>query len=106
MSEQPSVPETTASRNELQVNIISPSVQIQKLTFPGLSTSCTIKELKEKIRDASPLKIGTDKQKLIYRGHVIQAEHRTLGELFGQDAVGVAQAISNDTATDHQLGGQ
>ena len=76
-------------KEEFKLKIISPSPEIGPLQFPSISTSCTVAQLKQKISDASETKVPLpSQQRLIYRGHVLAQEHRTLKEVFGQDTVG------------------
>ena len=75
-------------REEIQLKIISPSPEIGPLTFPSISTSFTVAQLKQKISDASETKVPLPiQQRLIFRGHVLAQEQRTLKEIFGQDTV-------------------
>lgn len=77
----------SAPKNEFQLNIISPSVQVQKLSFPAIPTSCTIQQLKQRISESAPTRVEPQRQRLIYRGHVLTQEQRTLGDVFGQETV-------------------
>ena len=88
MEDQPAAASGSGHKTELQLNIISPMATIQKLSFPNISTSCTIAELKQKISDASETREPLPpQQRLIYRGHVLAPEQRTLGDVFGQETV-------------------
>ena len=86
---EPSEPTNGSGRKqEFQLNVISPSPEVGRLNFPSISTSCTVAQLKQRISDASETKIPLPgQQRLIYRGHVLAQEQRTLGDIFGQETV-------------------
>ena len=87
MSSQADPPKGPIHRDQIQLNVISPSVQVQKLTFSGLSTACTIQQLKAKICDSVPIKVAPERQRLIYRGHVLNQDQKTLKDVFTQELV-------------------
>ncbi|KAM0537559.1 hypothetical protein ACHAP9_004107 [Verticillium nonalfalfae] len=71
----------------VSLNIISPTTTATSggpLSFPDLSISTTISQLKEKIRNAIPSKPADTQQRLIYRGRHLQADNDTLGQIIGE----------------------
>ena len=89
MADTHDIKSESGHKEEFKLKIISPSPEIGPLQFPAISTSCTVAQLKQKISDASETKIPLPgQQRLIYRGHVLAQEHRTMKEVFGQDIVG------------------
>ncbi|KAK2612891.1 hypothetical protein QQS21_001002 [Conoideocrella luteorostrata] len=87
--------ETATSRNsrateELAVNlqIVSPSAGVNRpLLFPDLPAATTIKQLKEKIRHALPLRPADENQRLIHLGRALLRESDNLLTIFGADAL-------------------
>ncbi|KAM0078582.1 hypothetical protein ACKRZS_009304 [Fusarium odoratissimum] len=81
---------STATTDEQTVNlqVLSPSVGVNRpLLFPNLAANTTIKQLKDKIRQALPLRPADDHQRLIHRGHALVREADTLVDIFGADAI-------------------
>ena len=79
-------PEDAAPTVSLQ--ILSPSVGVNRpLGFSGLPASITIRQLKEKIRDALANKPTDDQQRLIHRGRLLARDTETLQDVFGVEAV-------------------
>ncbi|KAG7103961.1 hypothetical protein HYQ44_015273 [Verticillium longisporum] len=74
----------------VSLNIISPTTTATSggpLSFPDLSISTTISQLKEKIRNAIPSKPADTQQRLIYRGRHLQADNDTLGQIIGEATI-------------------
>lgn len=71
----------------VNLQILSPSVGVNTLAFPGLETSTTVTQLKEKIREILPLRPAGDQQRLIHRGRLLARDTETLLEVFGEEAV-------------------
>ncbi|KAG7141419.1 hypothetical protein HYQ45_001981 [Verticillium longisporum] len=74
----------------VSLNIISPTTTATSggpLSFPDLSISTTISQLKEKIRNAIPSKPADIQQRLIYRGRHLQADNDTLGQIIGEATI-------------------
>ncbi len=70
------------------LQVVSPSVGVSRpLSFPRLSATTTIKQLKAKIRDALPSEPRDDCQRLIHRGRMLARETETMLEVFGQEEV-------------------
>jgi len=92
----PSAPAPSSDRiptDQLTVNlnILSPSATVTAggpVTFPGLPLTTTIRQVKEKIRQALPLKPTDEQQRLIYKGRSLQQEDETLVHLMGEETVG------------------
>lgn len=75
---------------ELAVNlqILSPSVGVNRpLLFPDLPAATTIKQLKDRIRQALPLRPTDENQRLIHRGRALLRDSDSLLDVFGSDAV-------------------
>lgn len=71
----------------VNLQILSPSVGVNTLAFPGLAASTTIGQLKEKIRENLPLRPAADQQRLIHRGRLLARDNETLQDVFGEEAV-------------------
>ncbi|EHK15187.1 uncharacterized protein TRIVIDRAFT_70098 [Trichoderma virens Gv29-8] len=79
-----------ASSDQPVVNlqVVSPSVGVNRpLLFPGLVATTTIKQLKEKIRLALPLRPSDENQRLIYRGRALLRDTDNLLDVFGAEAL-------------------
>jgi hypothetical protein len=85
---QPGDTAAAQSSDALTVNlqVLSPSFN-GPLRFPGTPASTTIKQLKERIRQALPLRPADESQRLIHRGRAIVREVDTLLDIFGADTV-------------------
>ena len=78
----------SGQKQHFQLNVISPSPSVGRLHFPKIPTSCTISQLKDKISEASGTGIVLPgQQRLIYRGHVLAQEQRTMLDVFGRETV-------------------
>ena len=72
----------------VNLQVVSPSVGVaQPLIFPDFPAASTIKDLKEKIRQALPFRPADDKQRLIYRGRPLVTETATLLDILGAETV-------------------
>lgn len=109
MAPGPSEPQPTEATGmgapeELAVNlqILSPSVGVNRpLLFPDLPAVTTIKQLKDRIRQALPLRPADENQRLIHRGRALLRESDSLLDVFGADAVRTASVITpRTTSTD------
>ncbi|KAG8415254.1 hypothetical protein J3458_009116 [Metarhizium acridum] len=79
---------------ELVVNlqILSPSVGVNRpLLFPDLPAVTTIKQLKDRIRQALPLRPADENQRLIHRGRALLRESDNLLDIFGADALRIPE---------------
>ena len=74
----------------MRLHVLSPS--LPQLTFPDISASTTILELKCKIREAVSTRPGPQEQRLIHRGRVLANDADTLLDIFGQQAVGFGRS--------------
>lgn len=87
-------------KGRIFLNVLSPSSEIpQKLTFPNIPISTTIRELKHRIQNDVATKPAPDRQRLIYRGRALVQEEKTLEDVFGHEAVR-SQLESSGFATD------
>ncbi|KHO00937.1 Ubiquitin family protein [Metarhizium album ARSEF 1941] len=84
----------TGPAQELLVNlkIVSPSVCVNgPLLFPDLPAVTTIKQLKDRIRQALPLRPADENQRLIHRGRALLRESDNLLDVFGASALQTAE---------------
>ena len=77
----------TMEKTQIDLIILSPSPEVNKLTFPALSTATTVGELREKISSAAITHPPPSRQRLIYLGHPLNDAKKTLKEIFTQDIV-------------------
>lgn len=120
-SDGSSDPSALASVNDLAVNlqVVSPSVGVNRpLIFPGIAGNTSIKQLKDKIRQALPLRPADENQRLIHRGRALVRDSDTLLDIFGADTVSYTPfqsftselsltrccIASNTRSTDHPSG--
>ncbi|GKT95042.1 ubiquitin family protein [Colletotrichum tofieldiae] len=83
-------PEAASDHLSVNLQVLSPSAAANSsrpLVFPGLAASTTVKQLKEKIRQALPLKPSDSQQRLIYRGRVLQPDGDTLLSVIGEEVI-------------------
>lgn len=72
------------------LQVVSPSVGVSApLSFSRLAATTTVKQLKEKIREALPSTPSDENQRLIHRGRLLARDTETMAEVFGQETVGV-----------------
>lgn len=87
------LPDQTASQavgdsTTFTLQVVSPSVGIpQPLALQGLPKDTTVKQLKERIRNAVNTKPTDQAQRLIHRGRLLARDDETMTEIFGQEAV-------------------
>ncbi|KAH9901823.1 hypothetical protein F4778DRAFT_127205 [Xylariomycetidae sp. FL2044] len=80
-------PTTTDEITEITLHIVSPSVGVpQPLHLPKLSSSTTINQLKEKIRNAIDTRPDHLAQRLIHRGRLLVNGDETILTMFGAEA--------------------
>ena len=77
----------TMEKTHINLVILSPSQEVNKLTFSSISTATTIGELKEKISAQVATHPAAARQRLIYRGHALVDVGKTLKEVFTQEIV-------------------
>lgn len=76
-----------ANVSTVNLQIVSPSSQVRSpLSFQLLPTT-TVKELKDRIRNALEIAPSNEHQRLIYRGRLLGRDTETLMEIFGEEAV-------------------
>ncbi|KAI1484518.1 hypothetical protein F5X96DRAFT_438494 [Biscogniauxia mediterranea] len=84
---RPIAAEAASGPNGLTLQIISPSVGVpQPLSLRGVPASTTVRQLKEKIRNALDTKPTDQAQRLIHRGRLLARDDETMLELFGEEA--------------------
>ncbi|KAK3359354.1 hypothetical protein B0T25DRAFT_95618 [Lasiosphaeria hispida] len=67
------------------LQIVSPSVGIGPLVFPTLAPDTTVRQLKERIREALPSHPADDHQRLIHRGRLLARDSDTLQDIFTEE---------------------
>ncbi|KAL9615148.1 MAG: hypothetical protein Q9167_000354 [Letrouitia subvulpina] len=83
------------STQKILLHVLSPSTEVpNKLTFPDVPTSTTVRELKSKIQDAVPSKPDPARQRLIYRGKPLTKEHLSLKDVFTQEVINNSESLS------------
>ncbi|OLN97591.1 hypothetical protein CCHL11_01304 [Colletotrichum chlorophyti] len=85
-----SAPETASDHLSINLQVLSPSTAASSsrpLIFPGLAATTTVRQLKEKIRQALPLKPTDAQQRLIYRGRPLQQDGDTLLSVLGEEVI-------------------
>ena len=96
-------PNSEAAALPLTVNlqIVSPSDGVGPLSFPALPSNTTVRQLKDKIRDALPSRPADDQQRLIHRGRLLARDGDTLRDVFGEELVGpnLASGVSLGSLT-------
>jgi hypothetical protein len=108
LNSQPTEATGKASPQELIVNlqILSPSVGVNRpLLFPDIPAMTTIKQLKDRIRQALPLRPADENQRLIHRGRALLRESDNLLDIFGADAVSLLHESGSELRekADHYL---
>lgn len=72
----------------VNLQVVSPSSQVRSpLTFQLLPATTTVKELKERIRDALDVSPSAESQRLIYRGRMLARDSETMMEILGEETV-------------------
>ena len=74
-------------KTTINLVILSPSSEVNKLTFSSISTATTVGELRERISAAVISHPIPGRQRLIYRGHALLDATRTLKDIFTQEIV-------------------
>lgn len=77
----------TMDKTHINLVILSPSQEVNKLTFSGISTATSIGELREKISAEVATHPAPARQRLIYRGHALIDVGKTLKDVFTQEIV-------------------
>ena len=72
----------------IDLQIISPSAGVTgPISLPQLPTTTTVRQLKEKIREALAVGPAIESQRLIHSGRMLSRESESLSEIFGRDTV-------------------
>lgn len=106
-STAPSAPEATSEHLSVNLQVLSPSTAAtssRPLVFPGLAATTTVRQLKEKIRQALPLKPTDAQQRLIYRGRPLAQDGDTLLTVLGEEVVSPPCSADNCTPSLTDLG--
>ncbi len=74
-------------KTHINLVILSPSQEVNKLTFSGISTTTSLGELREKISAEVATHPAPARQRLIYRGHALVDVGKTLKDVFSQEVV-------------------
>ncbi|CAF9928447.1 MAG: hypothetical protein ALECFALPRED_004063 [Alectoria fallacina] len=81
-------------KTHINLVILSPSQQVNKLTFSGISTATSIGELREKISAEVATHPDPARQRLIYRGHALVDVGKTLKDVFTQEIIDSSENLS------------
>lgn len=83
--------EASSSQGEMPtitLQVISPSVAVPRpLSFADLPANTSVRQLKERIRNAIDAKPSDQAQRLIHRGRLLARDDDTMLAIFGEDAV-------------------
>ncbi|KAK4162749.1 hypothetical protein QBC43DRAFT_320900 [Cladorrhinum sp. PSN259] len=71
----------------VNLQILSPSPQVEAMRFPDLAASTTIGELKAKIRERIASRPSDERMRLIYHARFLSRDGDTLLEVFGEDVI-------------------
>ena len=74
-------------KTHINLIILSPSQEANKLTFSGISTATSIGELRERISAEVRTHPAPARLRLIYRGHALVDVGKALKDVFSQDIV-------------------
>ncbi len=74
-------------KTHINLVILSPSQEVNRLTFSGISTATSIGELRERISFEVATHPPPARQRLIYRGHALIDAGKTLKDVFTQEIV-------------------
>ncbi|KAK2736067.1 ubiquitin family protein [Colletotrichum kahawae] len=83
-------PEAASDHLSVNLQVLSPSTAASSgrpLVFPSLPASTTVRQVKEKIRQALPLKPTDAQQRLIYRGRPLSQDGDTLLNVIGEEVI-------------------
>lgn len=83
-------PEAASDHLSVNLQVLSPSTAASSgrpLVFPSLPASTTVRQVKERIRQALPLKPTDAQQRLIYRGRPLSQDGDTLLNVIGEEVV-------------------
>jgi hypothetical protein len=74
---------------DINLQVVSPSASVNRpLSFPTISASTTVRQLKDKIRNTLAARPTDDQQRLIHRGRLLARDDETLEHIFGTEAAG------------------
>ena len=74
-------------KTHIKLIILSPSPEVNRLTFSRIATATNIGELKERISAEVATHPAPARQRLIYRGHALVDVGKTLKDVFTQEIV-------------------
>ena len=74
-------------KTHINLVILSPSQEVNKLIFSDISTATSIGELRERISAQVATRPAPARQRLIYRGHALIDAGKTLKDVFTQEIV-------------------
>ncbi|KAF6238498.1 hypothetical protein HO173_003466 [Letharia columbiana] len=81
-------------KTHINLVILSPSQEVNKLTFSGISTATSIGELRERISAEVATHPAPARQRLIYRGHPLIDVAKTLKDVFTQEIIDSSETLS------------
>ncbi|KAJ9638194.1 hypothetical protein H2199_006881 [Coniosporium tulheliwenetii] len=78
----------------IDLKVVSPSTEIDEggLNFPSLPAETTVGEVKLRVQDTVASHPTLDRQRFIYRGHVLADNDTTLLNVFGEQAIQQSRA--------------
>lgn len=89
MAEPSATPVQGDALSSFNLQVVSPSASVNRpLSFPGIAASTTVRQLKEKIRNAVEVRPADNQQRLIHRGRLLARDDETLENILGTEAVG------------------
>lgn len=100
MAEPGATPAQGDTPSSFNLQIVSPSASVSRpLVFASIPASTTIRQLKEKIRNAVATRPADDQQRLIHRGRLLARDEETLENILGAEAVGSLSFLTYDAAS-------
>ncbi|KAH8908812.1 hypothetical protein BR93DRAFT_506839 [Coniochaeta sp. PMI_546] len=88
MAEPGATPAQGDTPSSFNLQIVSPSASVSRpLVFASIPASTTIRQLKEKIRNAVATRPADDQQRLIHRGRLLARDEETLENILGAEAI-------------------
>ncbi|KAK4696466.1 hypothetical protein P7C71_g1439, partial [Lecanoromycetidae sp. Uapishka_2] len=102
-------------KDRVNLIILSPTPEVNKLTFSDIPTTTTIGDLRERIFTAAPSHPAPARQRLIYRGHALIDAKKTLKDIDSSETLSLhlvlppepaAQLPTSSTPSNIQTQGQ
>lgn len=87
-------PESATTERGVLLQVISPSAEANRLSFPNVPLTTTVAAVKLKIQEAVPSRPAPERQRLIYQGRALVTPSATLETVFGREAVSSFRILS------------